>query len=386
MARPAGPHHPPHGRPAGWHALRTDRVGRRLRADLRAPPGSRFSRRSHLLHVRTHVERGGVRLPAVRPRLRHQQPAGLLEHVPRVHQRRAGRGDRHRQGQRQPARHLRREVHRHRRAEPGHEPSAHAAGPGDSQAPGREDHRRQPPARSGAGQLPQPAESPRRHRPGRRHGRPAPAHPRQRRPRSVPGHRVASRGVGRPRPRVHRGAHAGLRRMGEARARRRSRRGRAGHRPQLGADHPDGEDDRRLRRHHLLLGHGAHAAPQRRGDDPRDHQRRARPWRHRQARRRPVPRARSLQRAGRPHDGYLGTSPRALPRRAGGRVRLRPAPRARLRHRRQHSRPARRSRPRVHRPGRQLRARRARHRHHAGLDDATPLSPCRSPPSSTGRT
>ena len=36
-----------------------------------------------------HQQRGRVRLPAVRAGLRHQQPAGLLEHVPRVVQRSA---------------------------------------------------------------------------------------------------------------------------------------------------------------------------------------------------------------------------------------------------------------------------------------------------------
>ena len=108
VARPAGSHHPPDGQAARWHPLRAHRVGRGLCARSPVTSDPRFSRRSHLLHVRTHLERGGVRLPAVRPRLRHQQPAGLLEHVPRVHQRRAGGGDRHRQGQRQPARHLRR--------------------------------------------------------------------------------------------------------------------------------------------------------------------------------------------------------------------------------------------------------------------------------------
>ena len=45
-----------------------------------------------------HQQRGGVPLPAVRARARHQQPARLLEHVPRVQRRRAGRDDRRRQG------------------------------------------------------------------------------------------------------------------------------------------------------------------------------------------------------------------------------------------------------------------------------------------------
>ena len=59
-----------------------------------------------------------------------------------------------------------------------------------------------------------------------------------------------------------------------------------------------------------------------------------RPGQHRQARRRAAPGARALQRAGRPDDGHLGAAAAALPRRAAGRVRLRPAAGARPRHRR----------------------------------------------------
>ena len=47
-------------------------------------------------------QRGDVPLPAVGARVRHEQPAGLLEHVPRGERPRADRGDRHRQGHGRP--------------------------------------------------------------------------------------------------------------------------------------------------------------------------------------------------------------------------------------------------------------------------------------------
>ena len=72
-------------------------------------------------------------LPAVRPRVRHQQPAGLLEHVPRVDLGGARREHRHRQGVGEPAGHPRRRAHRHRRPEPGHQPPAHAQRPREGQ-------------------------------------------------------------------------------------------------------------------------------------------------------------------------------------------------------------------------------------------------------------
>ena len=104
LARSAGPDHPPDDQAAGRHPLRADRLGRGVRAGRRpaeraGPPG-----RGDLLHLGPHLQRGGVRLPAVRPRVRHQQPARLLQHVPRVDQHRPGRIDRHRQGQRHASR------------------------------------------------------------------------------------------------------------------------------------------------------------------------------------------------------------------------------------------------------------------------------------------
>ena len=94
-----------------------------------------------------------------------------------------------------------------------------------------------------------------------------------------------------------------------------------------------------------LLGDGHHPAPQRGGDHQGDRQRRPAARQHRQARRRRVPRARPLQRAGRPDDGHLGAGPRPLPRRHPRRVRLRAAARARPTTRSTPSRPCATARP-----------------------------------------
>ncbi len=59
----------------------------------------------------------------------------------------------------------------------------------------------------------------------------------------------------------------------------------------------------------LLLGDGHHPAPQRRRHGQGDRQPRVPPGQHRAAGRRPVPGARPLQRAGRPHHGHLGAPP-----------------------------------------------------------------------------
>ena len=89
---------------AGRHPLRADRLGRGVRHDRRpaARPGQ--PGRGRVLHLGKDLQRGRVRLPAVRPVLRHQQPPRLLQHVPRVDERGAGGGDRHRQGIGEPAR------------------------------------------------------------------------------------------------------------------------------------------------------------------------------------------------------------------------------------------------------------------------------------------
>ena len=92
---------------------------------------ARLTRRGDLLHVGPDQQRGRVRLPGVRAGVRDQQPAGLLEHVPRVLGRGAHPDGRDRQGQRDArGRRARRPADR-RRAEPGHEPSADAQRAGE---------------------------------------------------------------------------------------------------------------------------------------------------------------------------------------------------------------------------------------------------------------
>ncbi len=271
--------------------------------------------------------------------LRHQQPARLLEHVPRVDEHRAGGVDRHRQGQRHASTtSTSADADRHRRPEP-RAPTTRAC------------CRR---SRSPSATAPRSSRSTRCARPGcttsrtRRcraassgtgteHRRPAPARSRSTatwrssRPSarcwssgtrstttSSSGTRRASTQWARPRPR---------RRLGPG------RRDATG----LSAAQQITEAAEMLRdsdAHRLLLGDGPDAAPQRRRDDQGGRQPRLRAGQHRQARRGPVPGPRPLQRPGRPHDGHLGASAGALPRRAAEGVRLRPAARERARHRR----------------------------------------------------
>ena len=89
LARPAGPPDRADGASEpGRDHYEPMTLGRGVRPRRRraAEPGR--PRRGGLLHVRAHQQRGRVRLPAVRPALRHEQPARLLEHVPRVERRR----------------------------------------------------------------------------------------------------------------------------------------------------------------------------------------------------------------------------------------------------------------------------------------------------------
>ena len=71
-------------------------VGDTLRGAGEPAPGG-------VLHLRAAQQRGDLPLPALGARVRHEQPAGLLEHVPRGERPGADRGDRHRQGHRRPA-------------------------------------------------------------------------------------------------------------------------------------------------------------------------------------------------------------------------------------------------------------------------------------------
>ena len=150
LARPAGPAHRADGQAPRRDALRADLLGRRLRADRRAPARPRLARRgvfytsgrtsneaafAYQLFVRAF---GTNNLPDC-SNMCHESTGG-----------RAGRDDRHRQGQRHPRRLPRRRADRHRRPEPGHQPPADAHRAGDGQAQRREDPRDQPAARGRA--------------------------------------------------------------------------------------------------------------------------------------------------------------------------------------------------------------------------------------------
>ena len=350
-------------------ALRADLLGRRVRADRRDAPRARLARRGDLLHLGQDLQRGGVRLPAVRPRLRHQQPAGLLEHVPRVDLGRARRDDRHRQGLGAPGRRLRRRADRDQRPEPRHQPPADADRAREGQAERRQD----------------PGDQPARRRPGC-------CGSRTRRTRAgvsgigtgladlhlpirINGDLALWQAIGallleaeeargrrqRARPRLHRAPHDGFAEWARE----------IENLDWDGVDEATGLTRGRSRRpptccassrgDRALLGDGHHPAPQRRRHDQGVRQRRAAAGQHRQARCRAVPGARPLQRAGRPHHGHLGEGARPLPRRAARRVRLRAAARARSRHRRRDPGAARRQGQGVRRDGRQLRLGRARH-------------------------
>ena len=205
------------------HALRADRwdeafelIGETLRG--LDEPG-----RGDLLHLGQDLQRGGVRLPALRPRLRHQQPARLLQHVPRVDLGRAGRDDRHRQGLGQPRGRPRGRADRDQRPEPRHQPPADADRAGEGEEERRQDPRDQPARRRPAccgsrTRRPPRGVSGHRHRPRR----PAPA-----RSASTATSRCGRRSApccsrrrrqpattGSARPRLHRAAHRPASRTG----------------------------------------------------------------------------------------------------------------------------------------------------------------------------
>ena len=133
LARNAGP---PDG--AGLQAgrgglLPAGELGRGLRDRWRQAKGPFQPGPGRVLHQRPDVQRGRVPVPAVRAGLRDQQPAGLLQHVPRVLRLGHGPDHRHRQGH-----HLLRRLRQgaadhHHGPEPGQQPPAHAHRPGGSQ-------------------------------------------------------------------------------------------------------------------------------------------------------------------------------------------------------------------------------------------------------------
>ena len=126
LARPAGSADRAGAQAGRLRPLRTGVVGRRARGRRPSPTCPGLPRRGDLLHLRAHQQRSRVRLPTVRPGVRYQQPAGLLEHVPRKHERRARRDARRRQGERE-LRGLRQgRAHHHHGSEPRNQPPTNA--------------------------------------------------------------------------------------------------------------------------------------------------------------------------------------------------------------------------------------------------------------------
>ena len=116
-----------HYRPISWDDAY------QLIAERAQCPGQ--PRPSGVLHVGSHEQRSRVLLSAARPLFRHEQPARLLQHVPRVVGLGADRVDRHRQGIGHRRRRRARRPDRHRRTEPGHQSPADAHGAGEGQRP-----------------------------------------------------------------------------------------------------------------------------------------------------------------------------------------------------------------------------------------------------------
>ena len=86
--------------------------------DCRPPALADESGRIRVLHLRPHQQRGRIPVPVNDSRLRHQQHARLLEHVPRILGHRTDGNQRHRQGLGLCHRSRTRRSHSHRRTNP----------------------------------------------------------------------------------------------------------------------------------------------------------------------------------------------------------------------------------------------------------------------------
>ena len=288
LAGPAGPDHRADGAAGRGHALRADRLGRRVRAGRRPParPGLARTRRCSTPRARRPTRRrsstscssgrfGTNNLPDCSNMCHESTSVALAETIgigkgsvslDDVHTRRADRD---------------------RRPEPRHQPPADAHRARDRQEERRPDHRDQPAARGRAGAVQEPADAARR---GRRAAPPlADLHL----PVRVNGDLalfqaigVAAARVGRRRPRLRRAAHHAASRSGPRTSR------------ELDWDAVDARDRPRpraqieeaagdvpgLRGDHHLLGDGHHPAPQRGRHDQGVRQRRPAAGQHRQAR------------------------------------------------------------------------------------------------------
>ena len=251
--------------------------------------------------------------------VRHEQPARLLEHVPRVERRRADRDDRHRQG--------------HGRLDdfdaadlifvvgqnPGTNHPRMLTALRGGEAGGATIVGINPLPEAGLTRFthPQrPLDLLGRHRARRR----APPGPDRRRPRVLQGRQGDARTRRRPRRRHVLDTPSSSEHTTASTASRDARRstGTTSTRPAASpATIPNARRARpRVRAHDRVLGDGPHAAPQRGRDDPGDRELAAAARQHRPSGRRRVPGARTLQRAGRSHDGHLRAAAGRVPRRA----------------------------------------------------------------------
>ncbi len=317
-------------------------MGRGLRPRRVDAAGARQPRPGDLLHLGQDLERGRVHLPAPRPRLRHQQPAGLLEHVPRVDL--GGAGPRRSASARAACRSRTSTTpsSSSSRAEPGtNHPRMLSAleiakkngariiaiNPLREAGLTRFDNPQTPRGLSGVGTAMADL-----HLPVRVNGDLALFQPSARccsswrtRPprRAAPARWSTSSSSGGTRRGTAPGPSTCAPSTGW---------------PSTGRPAWTASSCARLRGcsreppYGVLLGDGDHPAPQLGRDDQGDRQPRLRPGQHRQAGGGAVPGPRALQRPGRPDDGDLGEGPGPLPRRTARRVPLRAAARARARH------------------------------------------------------
>ncbi|KAG1597464.1 hypothetical protein G6F46_014283 [Rhizopus delemar] len=133
-------------------------MGRRVRAHRQRHGQRARTRHGRVLHVGPRLERSGLPVQPVRARIRHQQLPGLLEHVPRGHERRAAADDRLRQRHGVAGRLRRLRPDHFDGTQPRHQPSAHDGHLARMRAPRRTHHRVQPLAGTGARALRRPAE------------------------------------------------------------------------------------------------------------------------------------------------------------------------------------------------------------------------------------
>ena len=186
LAGQPGPADRTDGHPRRIGQLPTDHLGRRLHADRGAPAGHHPGP-GGVLHVGPDLERGRVSVPVDGQVLRHEQPAGLLEHVPRVVGHRAAADHRHRQGIGVAGGHPPRRPDPGGRPEPGDEPSANAQRADRGQGARRAHRGRQSAAGGRALQVSRSADRERAGRRRHRTRRRLPADQAGRRPGPVPG-------------------------------------------------------------------------------------------------------------------------------------------------------------------------------------------------------